>query len=31
VAVADGQVDCDFGKLGPRSFPLALCPLTRVD
>lgn len=27
VAVRDGQIDCDFGKMGARSFPVALCPL----
>lgn len=26
--VSEDSVDCNFGKLGPRSFPLALCPLT---
>lgn len=30
-AVSDGTVDCDFGKFGPRSFPLSLCPLTAVE
>jgi superfamily I DNA/RNA helicase len=28
VRVAEGAVECDFGKLGTRSFPLRLCPLT---
>jgi superfamily I DNA/RNA helicase len=27
-AVAADTIDCDFGKLGPRAFPRALCPLT---
>ena len=31
VAVQGGTIDCSFGKLGPRSFPLALCPLTPID
>ena len=31
LAVSADTVDCRFGKLGERSFPLALCPLTRVD
>jgi superfamily I DNA/RNA helicase len=31
VGVAGGEVACVFGKLGAKSFPLALCPLTRVD
>jgi superfamily I DNA/RNA helicase len=26
--IADGVVECDFGKRGARSFPLDLCPLT---
>ncbi|MBZ0235781.1 MAG: hypothetical protein K8M05_25865, partial [Deltaproteobacteria bacterium] len=26
--IGDDAVDCDFGKLGPRSFPLRMCPLT---
>ena len=26
-AVASDTIDCDFGKLGPRAFPRALCPL----
>jgi superfamily I DNA/RNA helicase len=28
VMIADDTIDCDFGKLGPRAFPRALCPLT---
>lgn len=28
VTIADDTIDCDFGKLGPRAFPRALCPLT---
>ena len=28
VAIADDTFDCDFGKLGPRAFPRAMCPLT---
>jgi superfamily I DNA/RNA helicase len=28
VRLAEGVVECDFGKRGARSFPLALCPLT---
>jgi superfamily I DNA/RNA helicase len=28
VRLAGGVVECDFGKRGARSFPLALCPLT---
>ncbi len=28
VTVAGDTIDCDFGKLGPRAFPRALCPLT---
>lgn len=31
VAVQGGTIDCSFGKLGPRSFPLSLCPLTPID
>ncbi len=27
VGVIDGVVECDFGKRGARSFPLAMCPL----
>ena len=27
-AVAGDTIDCDFGKLGSRAFPRALCPLT---
>ena len=27
VGVAADTVDCDFGKLGRRSFPVRLCPL----
>lgn len=27
VMIAEGTIDCDFGKLGPRAFPRALCPL----
>lgn len=30
VAVAGGTIDCHFGKLGARSFPVALCPLVPV-
>lgn len=30
VAVAGGTIDCNFGKLGARSFPLALCPLVPI-
>ena len=26
-AIAGDTIDCDFGKLGPRAFPRALCPL----
>jgi hypothetical protein len=26
--IAVDTIDCDFGKLGPRAFPRALCPLT---
>lgn len=26
--VSGDMIDCTFGKFGPRSFPLALCPLT---
>ena len=28
VTIADDTIDCDFGKLGPRVFPRAMCPLT---
>jgi superfamily I DNA/RNA helicase len=28
VVVAADTIDCDVGKLGPRAFPRALCPLT---
>ncbi len=28
VAIASDTFDCDFGKLGPRAFPRAMCPLT---
>lgn len=28
VAIADDTFDCDFGKLGPRAFPRAMCVLT---
>ena len=28
VMIASDTIDCDFGKLGPRAFPRALCPLT---
>jgi superfamily I DNA/RNA helicase len=28
VTIAGDTIDCDFGKLGPRAFPRALCPLT---
>jgi hypothetical protein len=28
VRLAEGVVECDFGKRGARSFPLLLCPLT---
>ncbi len=27
-AIAGDTIDCDFGKLGARAFPRALCPLT---
>lgn|GEM_PF-2985019 len=27
-AIAGDTIDCDFGKLGSRAFPRALCPLT---
>lgn len=27
VAIAGDTFDCDFGKLGPRAFPRAMCPL----
>ena len=30
VEVAADTVGCDFGKLGARAFPLAMCPLTAV-
>ncbi|HEY4178735.1 MAG TPA: ATP-dependent helicase [Kofleriaceae bacterium] len=28
VTISGDTIDCDFGKLGPRAFPRALCPLT---
>ncbi|HEY0251588.1 MAG TPA: 3'-5' exonuclease, partial [Kofleriaceae bacterium] len=28
VTIAGDTIDCEFGKLGPRAFPRALCPLT---
>lgn len=30
VGISAGTLDCTFGKLGARSFPLALCPLVAV-
>lgn len=30
VARQGGTLDCSFGKLGARSFPVALCPLSRI-
>ncbi len=30
VTIALDTIDCDFGKLGPRAFPRALCPLESI-
>ncbi len=30
VGLAGDAVECDFGKLGPRSFPLRMCPLVAI-
>lgn len=29
-AIEDGQIEADFGKLGPKRFPIRLCPLRAI-